>query len=664
MIKVPAIGKSHEFLLHEDSEDERLVYVDEPRPRPRDGGRSGGWMMLPGSDDAFFVGELEFGFSGRPGARGPAFMEKRQRAVSMPWKPSPVVMWSLPPPEPGGARTTSPHILGNAKTSGYGAHNCVLQSRPCSARQAGCAVMAAAVLECPAVLAGGGVDAELAAEKASAALRALLKERPEAGQLPLGYALGQVLRMLLARQAGSMRVRSHALSPTALESMRDLVVEEWTHRIAASTGRADALARPLGAFALDSLRPEIDLAVRWSPGDRVSYRAIRMHRFPAMKAATTCAAGTMDSTGNPGRAIELCAHGNWKSFDFAEVCLRFGEKEEHRTLSRDSATATVEMGEPGPGGIEVTALGGVSGFARKVALASRWAARNRLEISLPALVEIAFLLKAERSWLRTTGTLGVAVSHDGMAGMLTPADGVVKLDPCTGDLDTVSAVVRALVRADRADDPFHFTIELGAGRNWSWSAHPVDGDLLIPVRQMPQFRASCIQGGILPVAMEVGVTDDSPTSKPGDVLSLGERPIRDDTVGITWVLPRASTSVRLRCRFEHGGQAIVTPWLKAPVDPRKPFLVPTARMVEVVALAHGSDAEIEIAAGEEDASGPCHACVRVGNPAKLQVLRPPPAEALRVRTRKAVDGVWSPWISTTARVLAIHDGRVAASPAP
>ncbi|HEX9785439.1 MAG TPA: hypothetical protein VGA56_22240, partial [Opitutaceae bacterium] len=139
-----------------------------------------------------------------------------------------------------------------------------------------------------------------------------------------------------------------------------------------------------------------------------------------MKTASTCAAGTMDSTGNPGRAIELCAHGNWKSFDFAEVCLRFGEKEEHRTLSRDSATATVEMGSTEPGEIEVTALGGVSGFARKVALASRWAVRNCLEISLPALVEIAFLLKAERSWLRTTGTLRVAVSHDGMAGMLTP----------------------------------------------------------------------------------------------------------------------------------------------------------------------------------------------------------------------------------------------------
>ncbi len=415
---------------------------------------------------------------------------------------------------------------------------------------------------------------------------------------------------------------------------------EWAYRIAQSVGAAERLAQPFGEFAPRSIPTQLSLRLRWDAGDAVVLRTLRTHRFAPP-------AGAKSARGNPrpersNRSINIESSGHWASFDFVNLDVEWADSQERVTLDLKSRSASITVADLEPGEIKINARGTVAGIGKEVTLPSRWRGRERIEIELPAVNQAAFLLKAERSWLREVGTLKVQVGHSRLARLLLPEDGIATLDPNAGDLSKSSAVIRALLWGEAMVEPFRFRIDLGAGLEIVWEDTPDNGDVLVTDRQIGMLRLWCSGEGCRPAAVEAGIPGPATGENTGTVRSLGEKPLTPGLTGLSWIVPPRQQSFAIRSRFEHEGQSLRTPWnVVHPSD--GPLMVPGARLVSIVIFASESDLEVEVAPADGELDQPCRKIARKGTPAKLEVLSPLPSSQVRYRARPWPAGDWSAW---------------------
>lgn len=254
MIVVPVDRVLQGDRAYRDSFDPAAIYVDASQPRLC-GSEAVRWLPIP-TQQAYLMCEVQFGAS-------PAVLQQAQvehlgcRALSMPWPPSPVYVWSKPV---GGVR-----LLAIGKTSGYGRHNAILNATTAiDAVTAPIAIAAELITQAllsPAIRsirAGGDAEAvrSIAFEAAdwSATVAAVLIDR---------------LRQLVAQGNLSIAIESAA---DAAE-LHDLVLMEWAHRLSQAAG-IESLACPAAVRSISGLQVP-DLQINWRGGETMPLRVVR-----------------------------------------------------------------------------------------------------------------------------------------------------------------------------------------------------------------------------------------------------------------------------------------------------------------------------------------------------------------------------------------------------
>jgi hypothetical protein len=371
----------------------------------------------------------------------------------------------------------------------------------------------------------------------------------------------------------------------------------------------------------------------------------RTHRFAGAPQSATAREATQLAAGE--RRVQVAATGDWNSFDFVKVQLRSGESQHDLTLNRQTRSASIVLPAESAA-IEISAGGAISGAGREVALDTHWRNGGSVEIELPSVTPVAFLVKAQRNWLGEAGPLAIRVSHPRLLKLLTPQDGLIVLDPAAGDLAKVSATVRALVKGKQVTEPFHFSIQPAAGVEVSWDAVADNGDVLITESQVARLRVRHPASGPPPAAIEAGICESG--NARGDIRSLGEKPAAPGQEEMAWFVPPGNKRFAVRAVFEHEGRRFVTPWTNSELAHRS-LTAPGAELRPITVFIVKREVEIELTPVEGELSSPYRRTVLAGQPTKIEVICAGPAAHVRFRMRSLSGGDWEPWQTLTNNLV-------------
>ena len=631
MILIPASGKTHETFLYEDSDDPALRYVDCVVPQWIS--TDGGVVEVPERGKGMFVNEIAFGMTGSDSEAEKMAERAGQRWIPMPWESSDVFVWAHQFDLE--ADRSDVRMLCSGKTSGYGMHNCVLQAQVQSLRHFQGTLVAATWLECPARVSNVIVDANIGASDVCSALREFGVKDTVVRGYGLAYVITEVLKHLHHRKLAAITVRAEGVSPSAFDSVRDQVFCEWAHRLVCSVGSPADLARPLGEFSLNSLSESLDLTLRWRPGDQIRLRAFRCHRMKGLP---------VQSGGHGvGQArLKCCAGGDWSSFDFVSLKLRGDRCREDITLHSRSSDVEILTEKGGLKQLQVDAVGMVSGTGQEVALKPSREG-DMVKINLPLVEERKFLVKAERTWLESVGRLEVRIARDRFLKLIEPADGRVVLDPGSGDLKKVSAVVRGIMSKGE-EVPFRFTVSLNTTHEVEWSADVEQGEIVVSSENLPQVNVF-FQGEYEPESIELALLEG------GKEISIGRKDwYPDSESNPIWIVPEGSSEIAARCCYSRENDIVVTGWQRFSLETGRSIVVRGLVRREVVFLATAESMEVEVARVHCVPGESRVVTIEKATPLSLNVFCDSQSPELAYRARSVVDGEWGAWKTTSKTV--------------
>ncbi|MEL6453103.1 MAG: hypothetical protein AAFQ40_00115 [Cyanobacteria bacterium J06623_5] len=468
MIIVPSFSTPTHYRLYRDGQDEALTYVDSLNPIPvhQEAIR---WIQLS-ECQVSGVGEVQFG-PRQADLSKIATQHPSARLMPMPWQSGPVYVWMQ--------KVEGERLLALGNTSGYGMHNAVFNgtTTPDAIDKP---VAIAAELHCSAQL----VQAHLQAGGKVEVVETVLKCLPLGDRAPklatLADVLLPVLQQLVNLKGLVILAKAEALSIGGLEELRQLVLTEWAHRIVTacegtSEGTLLSLAMPAAEVSSLKLIQPLNLEIHWAAGDAIPMRVVRVLRAQGHCSRKEIKEKTTE--------IEIAVEGDWQSFDYVELSLDNTCGHREITLTADKATQRCQL--PAGKDIQAIAVAGVRRFGVKVSLETVQVAANRVTVTLVALKEKAFLVKAARSLLQKTGPLQVSLSHPALAEVLVPKEEKLTLCASQGDLAKVSSVYRALIwQNNQREDPFSIAVQPVRGPCIQWTEADVGDEITIPSERL------------------------------------------------------------------------------------------------------------------------------------------------------------------------------------
>lgn len=620
MLIVPPESELDGSYLFQDSGDAALNYLDPTQPGPARGDRVVRWLALD-KGRFQFAAEVSFGYRE---AAAQAITKRRPhvRLTAMPWQTSPVIAFAV---AGGQAR-----VVARGQTSGFGAHNAILNAIVAGETTAA-PLTIAAELSCPALLTG----ARLVGESRTTDIVPMLQQITLGPHAPAEATLADVLlaflRRLLQQDMVALRLmEGSGLSLGAPAALKEAALLYWAKTIADACLRGASLAGPAQQAHLDgSAEPE--LSFDWRAGTTIPWRAIR--RLTASPATTADVSVAEANSSERGPKLSVRASGAWDQFDFVTVTL--GGRE--LTLTAAAPEAAVPNGAAA--GEQPRAVGALSGHGATIPLPAR-ADGATIQVSLPALVETALLVRADRRLVEQVGPLDVSLDHPGLAAQLMPRGRTLRLALSDDDRPTVSGVYRALLRRAQAALPYEVTVAPAHGAAVSWSADGQGERLEIGRDRLPVLDVvvAATSGHAVAVEAAQGPAEARQT--------LGRREASGGDL-IHWVYRPDGNPLWLRTT-QNG---YTTGWRQAKPDGAIVAPQVSAQPITLHGGGHALEVEVKSAAGAGEAE---RRLVAPGQEVAVSIMQDSGVDAFLVRQRPAGEELWSEWRPANGHVLRLE----------
>jgi hypothetical protein len=268
-VNLPALAHHEGHRIYQDSRDANRLSVDAIEPHLRSTGLHG---AANPPRDGRAARPVCVAFGPREGAlRRIHALYGAHRCSPLVWLNGPFFAWAR---KAGGV-----HPIDRGDTTRGSGPEAHLRGRQPDGVELTQAMVAAELLHWGR-LRGVSIRASARAGAATAVRQAVRVGRRAAWTATLADALQAVLTDLLRRDRLQITVAGGPLPPCASEEIRELIVMEWSHRLAG----AHDLSLP--AAQVGSLGDErtVDLAIDWRDGDAVPLRVVRSVRYESLAA--------------------------------------------------------------------------------------------------------------------------------------------------------------------------------------------------------------------------------------------------------------------------------------------------------------------------------------------------------------------------------------------